>query len=112
MPLRRPSNLVLSVNGQRHPVQADRDTPLLYVLRNELKLNAAYFGCVAEIAHARTIVERGTSADRQLARYEAVEALGGSEQAALIAVVDGIMEETLMTPPGKPSALPASAVQN
>ena len=41
---------------------------------------------------------RGTSADRQLARYEAVKALGGSEQAALVAVVDGIIEETMMPP--------------
>jgi carboxylate-amine ligase len=60
--------------------------------------DAAYFGCTAEIAHARTIVSRGTSADRQLARYDAVKKLGGSEQAALVAVVDGIMEETLMPP--------------
>jgi glutamate---cysteine ligase / carboxylate-amine ligase len=60
--------------------------------------DAAYFGCTAEVAHARTIVARGTSADRQLARYDAVKKLGGSEQAALVAVVDGIMEETLMPP--------------
>ncbi len=61
--------------------------------------DAAYFGCIAEMAHARTIVARGTSADRQLARYDAVKKLGGSEQAALVAVVDGIMEETLMPLP-------------
>jgi glutamate---cysteine ligase / carboxylate-amine ligase len=60
--------------------------------------DAAYFGCVAEVAHARTIVQRGTSADRQLARFEAVKGLGGSEQAALVAVVDGIIEETMMLP--------------
>jgi len=60
--------------------------------------DAAYFGCTAEMAHARTIVARGTSADRQLARYDAVKKLGGSEQAALVEVVDGIMEETLMPP--------------
>jgi carboxylate-amine ligase len=60
--------------------------------------DAAYFGCVAEVAHARTIVEHGTSADRQLARFEAVKALGGSEQAALVAVVDGIVEETVTLP--------------
>ena len=60
--------------------------------------DAAYFGCTAEVAHARTIVERGTSADRQLARYEEVKALGGSEQAALMAVVDQLVEETMMPP--------------
>jgi nicotinate dehydrogenase subunit A len=38
-------SLEISVNGQPHQVQADPETPLLYVLRNELKLNAAKFGC-------------------------------------------------------------------
>ena len=60
--------------------------------------DAAYFGCVAEMAHARTILARGTSADRQLARYDAVKKLGGSEQEALVAVVDGIIEETVTVP--------------
>ena len=60
--------------------------------------DAAYFGCEPEIAHVRTILQRGTSADRQLARYEEVKALGGSEHAALIAVVDEIVEETRMLP--------------
>jgi glutamate---cysteine ligase / carboxylate-amine ligase len=60
--------------------------------------DAAYFGCTAEIAHARSIVAGGTSADRQLARYDAIKKLGGSEQAALVAVVDGIIEETAMLP--------------
>ena len=53
------------------------------------------------MGHARTILERGTSADRQLARYDAVKKLGGIEQAALVAVVDGIVEETMMLP-GRP----------
>ncbi len=35
----------ISVNGQPHEVQATPDTPLLYVLRNELGLHAAKFGC-------------------------------------------------------------------
>jgi len=60
--------------------------------------DAAYFGCTAEVAHARTILLRGTSADRQLARYEAVKALGGTEEAALIAVVDELIEETQTLP--------------
>jgi glutamate---cysteine ligase / carboxylate-amine ligase len=69
--------------------------------------DAAFFGCTAEIAHARTIVQRGTSADRQLARYDSVKKLGGSEQAALLSVVDGIVEETVMPPLGtKPAAKP------
>jgi len=35
----------LKVNGVAHAVTADPDTPLLYVLRNDLALNGAKFGC-------------------------------------------------------------------
>ncbi len=71
--------------------------------------DAAYFGCAAEMAHARTILQRGTSADRQLARYGAVKALGGSEHAALVAVVDEIVDETLTLPEAKRKAARAEA---
>jgi nicotinate dehydrogenase subunit A len=37
--------MTLKVNGQDHRIDADSDTPLLYVLREELQLNAAKFGC-------------------------------------------------------------------
>ena len=35
----------LNVNGAEHQLDTDPTTPLLYVLRNELKLNGAKFGC-------------------------------------------------------------------
>ena len=35
----------LNVNGVVHSLPAEPDTPLLYVLRNDLGLNAAKFGC-------------------------------------------------------------------
>src|SRR5919198_5885941 len=35
----------LDVNGQVHEVDADPATPLLYVLREDLALNGAKFGC-------------------------------------------------------------------
>jgi nicotinate dehydrogenase subunit A len=35
----------LFVNGHEHEVDADPDTPLLYVLRDYLELNGAKFGC-------------------------------------------------------------------
>jgi nicotinate dehydrogenase subunit A len=35
----------LNVNGKKHIVRADEDTPLLYVLRNQLALNGPKFGC-------------------------------------------------------------------
>jgi len=37
--------ITLNVNGQNRQVDADGDTPLLYVLRNDLQLNGAKFGC-------------------------------------------------------------------
>jgi len=35
----------LTVNGHTYSIDADPDTPLLYVLRDDLQLNAAKFGC-------------------------------------------------------------------
>jgi nicotinate dehydrogenase subunit A len=35
----------ITVNGQQHQIDAAPSTPLLYVLRNDLKLNGAKFGC-------------------------------------------------------------------
>ncbi len=40
--------IVITVNGKTHTVQAAPDTPLLYVLRNELGLSGPHFGCGTE----------------------------------------------------------------
>jgi nicotinate dehydrogenase subunit A len=37
--------VVLNVNGADHRIEADPSTPLLYVLRNDLRLNGAKYGC-------------------------------------------------------------------
>ena len=37
--------ITLTVNGEAHQLEVDPDTPLLYVLRGELALNGAKFGC-------------------------------------------------------------------
>ena len=37
--------MTLQVNGFSHEIDADPDTPLLYILRDDIKLNAAKFGC-------------------------------------------------------------------
>jgi isoquinoline 1-oxidoreductase alpha subunit len=37
--------ITLNVNGVRHAIQAPGDTPLLYVLRNDLELIGPQFGC-------------------------------------------------------------------
>lgn len=35
----------LTVNGHAHAIDTEPDTPLLYVLRDDLQLNGAKFGC-------------------------------------------------------------------
>ena len=45
----------LTVNGRRHTVKAAADTPLLYVLRNELNLVAPRFGCGLAACGACTV---------------------------------------------------------
>jgi len=37
--------VTITVNGVRREIQAPEDTPLLYVLRNELELTGPQFGC-------------------------------------------------------------------
>jgi len=49
----------LSVNGRGHSVDADPDTPLLYVLRNDLQLNGAKFGCGLGQCGACTVLVGG-----------------------------------------------------
>ena len=44
--------IVLMVNERPHIVQADPETPLLYVLRNELGLTGPQFGCGEEACGA------------------------------------------------------------
>ena len=49
----------LKVNGHDHQIDADPDTPLLYVLREDLKLNAAKFGCGLGQCGACTVIVDG-----------------------------------------------------
>jgi len=47
------------VNGAMHSVPAEPDTPLLYVLRNDLALNGAKFGCGLAQCGACTVLVDG-----------------------------------------------------
>jgi nicotinate dehydrogenase subunit A len=51
--------MTLKVNGQERRIDADPDTPLLYVLRDELELNAAKFGCGLGQCGACTVIVDG-----------------------------------------------------
>ncbi len=49
----------LRVNGNPHSFDVDPETPLLYVLRNDLQLNAAKFGCGEGLCGACTVLVEG-----------------------------------------------------
>jgi nicotinate dehydrogenase subunit A len=53
------SKMKLSVNKQPHDIDVDPRTPLLYVLRDDLKLNAAKFGCGLGQCGACTVLVDG-----------------------------------------------------
>ncbi|MEK1894296.1 MAG: (2Fe-2S)-binding protein [Rhizobium sp.] len=52
-------NSTLNVNGTRHSVDVDPSTPLLYVLRDELELNGAKYGCGLGQCGACTVIVDG-----------------------------------------------------
>ena len=49
-------SFTLTVNGHHHTVEVSPDTPLLYVLRNDLGLNGPQFGCGSESCGACTVL--------------------------------------------------------
>lgn len=57
--------------------------------------DAKHQGCTSELESVRDILERGTSADRQLARYNQARGNGASEKEALQDVVRQLIEETM-----------------
>src|SRR5262249_27604341 len=57
--------------------------------------DADALGCRPEVEHARIIVARGTSADRQVAHLSRLLAEGATREEALRGVVDHLIDETL-----------------
>ena len=73
----------LKVNGAMRSVPAEPDTPLLYVLRNDLALNGAKFGCGLSQCGACTVL-----IDGQAVR-SCVTAVGSVSQAE-ITTIEGL----------------------
>jgi carboxylate-amine ligase len=77
--------------------------PYAALLEEVLELvreDAAHFGCEHVVGQAREVLERGTSAHRQLAVFRRATAAGATEREALEAVVDDLIEQTLVGVPG------------
>jgi len=55
------ASVTLRVNGRAHTLELDPDTPLLYVLRNDLQLNGPKFGCGLAQCGACTVLLDGTA---------------------------------------------------
>ena len=53
------STLTLKVNGQSHSVDVDPETPLLYVLGEDLRQNGPKFGCGLSQCGACTVIING-----------------------------------------------------
>src|ERR671938_1489001 len=55
------ARMPLKVNGKSRTVDADPETPLLYVLRNDLELNGPKFGCGLGQCGACTVIIEGNA---------------------------------------------------
>lgn len=78
----------LQVNGKQHAVDVDSDTPLLYILRDNLGLHGPKFGCGLGQCGACTVLFNGTATRSCVlpvasigdARITTLEGLGTPEQ--------------------------------
>lgn len=75
----------LTINGTRHDITSDLDTPLVYVLRDELKLKGTKFGCGLEQCGACAVMVEGKAV---LSCVTPVEVFDGKE----ITTIEGIAE--------------------
>ncbi|HEV8020425.1 MAG TPA: (2Fe-2S)-binding protein [Candidatus Lustribacter sp.] len=64
----------ITVNGHTHEVRATPDTPLLYVLRDELQLDGPKFGCGLAQCGACTVMVKGRATRSCVLPVAAVDA--------------------------------------
>lgn len=81
----------LVVNGEKRSLDVDSDTPLLWVLRDELNLKGTKFGCGAGLCGACTVHVDGTPTR---ACQTPVEAVNGQE----ITTIEGLSKNGELHP--------------
>ncbi|MGF1474335.1 MAG: carboxylate-amine ligase [Geminicoccaceae bacterium] len=92
--------------AQRHGIEGEladfgqqRRRPFADLIEDMFELfenEADELGCVEELHSVRTILERGTSADRQLKVFREAKKHGADTREALNAVVDWLIEESVV----------------
>jgi nicotinate dehydrogenase subunit A len=78
-----PDAIAITVNGRTHEVAAAPETPLLYVLRNDLELNGPKFGCGLAQCGACMVIVDGAAV------YSCVTAVGEVTGRAVV-TIEGI----------------------
>src|ERR1700748_1161946 len=88
----------ITVNGEPHLVDATPDTPLLYVLRNDLGLNGPKFGCGLAQCGACTAIVDG-EATRPC--VFPLSALGSASVVPLegLGTIESLLGQIVSTPP-------------
>ena len=89
----------LKVNGETHEIDADPDTPLIFVLRNQLNLTGAKLGCGQEQCGACVVLGDGVATNscvRAASEFQGRDIVtieGLAENGNLSAVQNAFLEE-------------------
>ena len=103
------ARMTLQVNGAAHEVEAEPDTPLLFVLRNQLGLTGAKLGCGLEQCGACAVLVDGEAmlscvraapefAGRQIVTAEGLAAEGRLSDVQRALVAEGAAQCGYCTP--------------
>ena len=82
------SSFTININGQKKTVTVDDDTPLLWVIRDELQLTGTKFGCGKGLCGACTIHLNGVETR---SCQTAIDFLDEEDE---IATIEGLSEDT------------------
>ncbi|MEI6207942.1 MAG: (2Fe-2S)-binding protein [Desulfuromonadales bacterium] len=78
--------MILLINGKKHTVNADPETPLLWVLREQLGLTGSKFGCGEGLCGACTVLINGVPEHSCVTPMKEV-------QGKMVVTIEGIPED-------------------